>query len=199
MHMAGSTLRRVQRLQGAPFAGCILGVDPGLHTTGYGVIEVAKPSGSQQTRGPVRTAATSSLRLLEGGILKAKPADPLPLRLQTLHDALTDVLREYKPDVVVVEELFSTYAHPRSALLLAQARGVLVLAAQQSGAAVHSFTPNEVKQVVAGNGHATKTAMQQAVRTRLKLASAPHPADVADALGLALCYAARQDLGEMLD
>jgi hypothetical protein len=52
MHMAGSTLRRVQRLQGAPFAGCILGVDPGLHTTGYGVIEVAKPSGSQQTRGP---------------------------------------------------------------------------------------------------------------------------------------------------
>jgi crossover junction endodeoxyribonuclease RuvC len=68
--------------------------------------------------------------LLEGGILKAKPADPLPLRLKTLHDALTDVLREYKPDVVVVEELFSTYAHPRSALLLAQARGVLVLAAQ---------------------------------------------------------------------
>ncbi len=200
LHAEGSTLRRVQRLQGAPFAGCILGVDPGLHTTGYGVIEVAKPSNrTQPSRGPVRCATTSSLRLLEGGVLKAKANDPLPLRLQTLHDALADVLREYKPDVVVVEELFSTYAHPRSALLLAQARGVLVLAAQQSGAAVHSFTPNEVKQVVAGNGHATKSAMQQAVRTRLKLASAPHPPDVADALGLALCYAARQDLGDMLD
>lgn len=200
LHAEGSTLRRVQRLQGAPFAGCILGVDPGLHTTGYGVIEVAKPSERPQpSRGPVRCATASSLRLLEGGVLKAKANDPLPLRLQTLHDALADVLREYKPDVVVVEELFSTYAHPRSALLLAQARGVLVLAAQQSGAAVHSFTPNEVKQVVAGNGHATKTAMQQAVRTRLKLASAPHPADVADALGLALCFAARQDLGGMLD
>jgi crossover junction endodeoxyribonuclease RuvC len=66
------------------------------------------------------------LRLLEGGVLKAKATDPFPLRLQTLHDALADVLREYNPDVVVVEELFSTYAHPRSALLLAQARGVLV-------------------------------------------------------------------------
>jgi crossover junction endodeoxyribonuclease RuvC len=200
MHASGSTLRRVQRLQGAPFAGCILGVDPGLHTTGYGVIEVAgAANGSQSARPLVRCATTSALRLLEGGVLKAKASDPLPLRLQTLHDALADVLREYNPDVVVVEELFSTYAHPRSALLLAQARGVLVLAAQQSGAAVHSFTPNEVKQVVAGNGHATKSAMQQAVRSRLKLASAPHPPDVADALGLALCYAARQDLGEMLD
>ena len=179
----GSVARRVGRLQGTPFAARILGVDPGLNITGYGLIQL----------GP----GDSSLQLIEGGVLKPKATDTLPERLHTLHQLLTEVLREHNPDVVVIEELFSTYAHPRSALLLAQARGVLVLAAQQSGATVHSFTPNEVKQVVAGNGHATKSAMQSAVRTRLKLASAPHPADVADALALAICYAARQNLGAM--
>jgi crossover junction endodeoxyribonuclease RuvC len=188
----------MERMHGGTLARLIVGVDPGLHVTGYGVIEVQGGASPASTSHPaVRCASVSALRLIEGGVLKAKANDSLPLRLQTLHDALTDVLREHKPDVVVVEELFSTYAHPRSALLLAQARGVLVLAAQQSGAAVHSFTPNEVKQVVAGNGHATKAAVQSAVRSRLKLAAPPHPADVADALALALCFAARQELSAL--
>ena len=127
--------------------------------------------------------------------MKAKANEPLPQRLQTLYDALASVLREHQPDVVVIEELFSTYAHPRSALLMAHARGALMLAAQQSGAAVHSFTPNEVKQVLTGSGHATKTAVQAAVRSRLRLSTLPHPPDVADALSLALCFAALQEVG----
>lgn len=196
---AGSTLRRVQRLQGMPVAHRILGVDPGLHITGYGIIETRnEEGGTRNGNPPVPRSEFHVPRLVEGGVLKARAADELPQRLQSLHDGLAEVLREHQPEVVVIEELFSTYAHPRSALLMAHARGVLMLAARMAGARVHSFLPNEVKQVLTGNGHATKAAMQAAVRQRLRLASAPSPPDVADALALALCFAARQEVGEAL-
>jgi crossover junction endodeoxyribonuclease RuvC len=183
----GSTQRRVERMQNMPPARRILGVDPGLHNTGYGVIQLPESTSK-------RTIGGQTAVLVEGGVLHAKAKDELPLRLETLHEALREVLREHKPDVMVIEELFSTYAHPRSALLMAHARGVLMLAAQMEGVPVHSFLPNEVKQVVSGNGHATKSAMQAAVRSRLKLNVALEPPDVADALALALCFAARQQL-----
>lgn len=186
---ADSSLRRVQKLRGFAAAQRILGVDPGLHITGYGVIE------AQQS-----TDALPSWKLVEGGVLRARATDTLPQRLQTLHVGLAEVLREHTPDIVVIEDLFSTYAHPRSALLMAHARGVLMLAAQEANVVVHTFTPNEVKQVVSGNGHASKSAMQNAVRQHLKLAAPPNPPDVADALALALCFAARwhaaQQIGE---
>jgi crossover junction endodeoxyribonuclease RuvC len=195
----GSTLRRAQRLSGLPVARRILGIDPGLHITGYGLIEVASDECQVKNNHPVKRHSSLDIHhLIECGVLKAKADDPLPQRLQSLYDALDSVLREYQPDAVVIEELFSTYAHPRSALLMAHARGVLMLAAQQSGASVHSFLPNEVKQVLTGNGHATKTAVQAAVRSQLRLAAAPQPADVADALALALCFAARQEVAGLL-
>ena len=174
---ASSTLRRVQKIGDLPPATRILGVDPGLHRTGYGVID--------DERG--------RLCLVEGGILRAKADDELPKRLQDLHDGLREVLRDHKPQIVVVEDLFSTYAHPRSALLMAHARGVLLLAAQEAGVPVHSFMPNEVKQVVAGNGHATKSSVQSAVKARLSLKSSLHPPDLADALAIAICFALRQE------
>ena len=170
-----------------PPARRILGVDPGLHNTGYGIIELPVGTNGRSVNGQTPL-------LIEGGVLHAKANDPLSLRLKTLHDALCDVLREHEPDVMVIEELFSTYAHPRSALLMAHARGVLMLAAQEAAVPVHHFLPNEVKQVVSGNGHATKSAMQSAVRSRLKLNVPLEPPDVADALALALCFAARQQL-----
>ncbi|HVF11389.1 MAG TPA: crossover junction endodeoxyribonuclease RuvC [Abditibacteriaceae bacterium] len=184
---ADSTSRRIARLNHLPPASRVLGVDPGLHRTGYGVIEIR--NAKLETRNP---------QLIEGGVLKARASDDLAERLQTLYDALCEVLAEHQPDVMVIEELFSTYAHPRSALLMAHARGVMLLAAQQAHVAVHHFLPNEVKQVLTGNGHATKRAMQAAVRTRLSLASAPEPADVADALACALCFAARQSVARRL-
>jgi crossover junction endodeoxyribonuclease RuvC len=196
----GSALRRVQRLQGLPHANRILGIDPGLHITGYGLIEVASvgetKSVGEATGGMRVRSLGATPRLIEGGVLRAKASDPLPRRLQALYDGLREVLAEHQPDVVVIEELFSTYAHPRSALLMAHARGTLMLAAQQAGAAVHSFLPNEVKQALTGNGHATKSAMQAAVKARLHLASPPSPPDVADALAIALCFAARQQFAD---
>ena len=177
----GSTLRRVQRLQGMPLAHRVLGVDPGLNITGYGLIEIGDERGAIPT-------------FIEGGTLKARDTDSLPERIQTLYDGLFEILREHSPDVVVIEELFSTYAHPRSALLMAHARGAFMLAAQQHKIPVHGFTPNEVKQVIAGNGHATKSQVQMAVKARLKLNFVPNPPDVADALAIALCFAARQNV-----
>ena len=179
----GSVARRARRLENMPAARLILGVDPGLHRTGYGLVEVQKKGA------PL---------FIEAGFLTAKAKDPMPLRLQNLFDGLCEVIKEFQPEVVVIEDLFSTYQHPRSALLMAHARGVFLLAAQQSKVPVHSFLPNEVKQVIAGNGHATKTEMQAAVKARLKLAAAPEPPDVADALAIALCFAARQETAARL-
>ncbi len=165
-----------------PEATRILGIDPGLHRTGYGIIE----------------SRNGKLTLIEGGILRAKAGDEFPKRLQDLHVGLTEVLSEHQPEVVVIEDLFSTYAHPKSALLMAHARGVLMLAAQEAGVSVHSFMPNEIKQVVTGNGHATKTGVQAAVKARLNLKSTLHPPDLADALAIAICFSLRQGISQRL-
>lgn len=192
----GSLAKRMNRLAGAPPARFILGIDPGLVTTGYGLIEIVPQP--QRAGERIATSAVSKIELVDAGTIKACATDTLPERLKTLFEGLTEVLDEYKPEAVVIEELFSTYAHPRSALLMAHARGVLMLAAGQTGAPVYTFLPNEIKQVISGNGHATKGAMQAAVRQRLGLAANPEPHDVADALAIALCFAARQDLGQRL-
>jgi crossover junction endodeoxyribonuclease RuvC len=174
-----STLRRVRSLQGMPTAVRVLGVDPGLHRTGYGLIDVEDGG--------------RTLKLVEGGVLRAIADDPFAQRLQTLFDGLTEVLQEHAPSAMVIEDLFSSYRHPRAAILMGHARGVLMLAAQRAIVPVHSFMPNEIKQVVTGNGHASKSSMQQAVRARLRLAAPPHPPDVADALAIAICFAVRQE------
>lgn len=179
---ASSALRRARRISGFDLSPRILGVDPGLLRTGYGLIE----------------SDGNCLRLVEGGILRAKTTDSFPKRLQDLHDGLAEVIRDEKPDLMVIEDLFSTYAHPRSALLMAHARGVLMLAAQEAGLAVHSFTPNEIKQVVTGNGHATKANVQAAVKARLRLQTQLHPPDLADALAIAICFAVRQESSEKM-
>ncbi|RYG75091.1 crossover junction endodeoxyribonuclease RuvC [bacterium] len=179
---ATSSARRADKLAEFDLAPRILGVDPGLLRTGYGVIQ----------------SDGSRLKLIEGGVLRAKPADPFPKRLQELHDGLAEVIRDNKPDLLVIEDLFSTYAHPRSALLMAHARGVLMLAGQEAGLPVHSFTPNEIKQVVTGNGHATKSNVQAAVKARLRLTIDLHPPDVADALAIAICFALRQATSDKL-
>jgi crossover junction endodeoxyribonuclease RuvC len=172
-----SRQKRDARLEKMPQARVVLGVDPGLHRTGFGVLGMETVP-----------------RFLGAGVLKAKADAPLPVRLESLFDGLCEVIKTHHPDVVVVEDLFSTYAHPRSALLMAQARGVLLLAAQQSQIPVHSFLPNEVKQVVSGDGHASKEAIQNAVKARLYLKEIPQPHDAADALAIALCFALRQNV-----
>ncbi len=146
------------------------GIDPGTATTGYGVVETAGTSRFHLAHGVVRTPA---------GI----PAAP---RLKMLFDALGGLLRRYEPDVVAVEELFFS-TNVKTAMAVAEARGVALLAAAEHGAEVMSFTPNRVKQAVTQNGRAEKRDVQAMVRVLLALPDVPRPDDAADALAIALC------------
>ncbi len=153
----------------------ILGLDPGLQTTGYGLLEVTD-------RGP---------RVLEAGVIRSADgratADMAP-RVKALYDGLCEVLDQWKPAAMAVEQLFAHYDHPRTAILMAHARGVFFLAGAQRNIPVFSYAPTKVKKLVTGSGRAGKEQMQHAVARELGLAGPPEPHDVADALGIALCH-----------
>ena len=156
----------------------ILGIDPGLERTGYGVIETLD-------------AAPGAMRLIEAGVVRTSPKDDLAARLAELHTGLSAVLAEFKPDAVAVEELYSHDKHPRTAILMGHARGVIFLAAAQAGLPVSSYGATHIKKALVGSGHASKHQVQRAIQSHFGLARAPEPADVADALAVALCHAHR--------
>ena len=152
----------------------VLGIDPGVTRCGYGLIR-REPGGR----------ATPSA----AGVLTTSTAAPLPARLASLHADLAALLADLAPDVVVVERvLFS--ANARTAMATGQASGLALALAHQAGCAVSTYSPNEVKLAVAGHGGADKRQVQRMVATLLGLASAPEPADAADALALALTHLA---------
>jgi crossover junction endodeoxyribonuclease RuvC len=151
----------------------ILGIDPGLNTTGYGVIEIA---GRQ-------------VRLVEAGVVRGKTKGSLAARLTEIHDGVADVLASLKPEAMALEKLYSHYDRPTTAILMGHARGVIVLAAAQAGIDVHDYAATQVKKTLTGNGRAPKTQMQDAIRRELRLSKTPEPPDVADALAIALCHA----------
>ncbi len=155
----------------------ILGIDPGLQITGYGCVDL-KP----RAREPV---------LVEAGVFRFKPKTSLPFRLAQLSDDLCELLDDLKPDVMVVEKLFSHYRHARTAIIMGHARGVVLLAGQARHIRIDELAPTEIKRAVAGNGHASKLQMQRAVMTQCGLKSLPQPPDVADAIAIALCAARR--------
>lgn len=154
----------------------VLGIDPGLNITGYGVLEVA-PGGP---------------RLCEAGIVRGRDRKSLTARLTEIFDGIRDVMTQYKPCAVALEQLYSHYARPRTAILMGHARGVICLAAAQAGVPVISYSATQVKKVLTGNGRAKKDQVQRAVRQELRLNRLPEPADVADALAIALCHYYRQ-------
>lgn len=151
----------------------ILGVDPGLVTTGYGVVEI---------EGPLT-------RVVEAGAIRTSDADPLEVRLQAIHAGLVAIMEDCKPEVVCVEEVYSKYAHPRTAILMGHARGVICLAAGLQGVPLHQYAATRIKNAVCGHGRASKEQMQKMVQHRLDLTKVPQPNDVADALAVALCHA----------
>jgi len=154
----------------------ILGVDPGLRTTGYGVIEIRD----------------GRFRLVEGGVLQPSPSLPLEQRLVQLHDAMVEVVRATQPACMVVEELWTAYEHPQTAVLMGHARGVLVLAAGAHGVCVEHLAHAAVKRALASSGRARKEQVKGMVVQLLGLAQPPQPDDVSDALALALTFAMRE-------
>lgn len=150
----------------------ILGIDPALGTTGYGVIRV---SGNQ-------------LQLVDAGVIRCRRGRATELRLKELFEGISEVIDEAKPDQFAIEALYSHYDRPTTAILMGHARGVLMLAATQAGLTVNSYAATKIKKTLTGNGRAPKTQMQFAVQHQLGLASVPEPADVADALAIALTH-----------
>jgi crossover junction endodeoxyribonuclease RuvC len=151
----------------------VLGIDPGLGITGYGVLHLRR----------------GSPRLLEAGVIRCNRTNPLEQRLLELHGGICEVLAAHPGiQAMAMEQLYSHYDRPRTAILMGHARGVLCLAASQAGLAVCSYLPTRVKKSLTGNGHAPKSQVQHAVQQQLGLSSVPEPPDVADALAVALCH-----------
>ena len=164
----------------------ILGIDPGLNTTGYGVIEVTLPENSART-GATPIGLGKGIRLIEAGIVRSQPKGSMESRLNEIFTGVQEVIQEHQPDTMALEQLFSHYERPRTAILMGHARGVICLAAGQAGIDVSHFEPTRVKKVMTGNGRAPKHQIQLAVKLQLGLANIPEPADVADALAIAIC------------
>ncbi len=149
----------------------ILGVDPGLRVTGYGVVEVG-------LSGPI---------ICEAGVLRGE-GNEIPERVAELFDGLVEVLEQFHPQVMVVEQLYSHYAHPRTAILMAHARGAILLAAAQRALATVSYSASRIKKILTGSGRAPKDQVQRVIQREFGLPRLPDPPDVADALAAALCH-----------
>lgn len=149
-----------------------LGIDPGTATTGYGL---------------VRLTAEGRLEAVAYGVIVTPPHTPAHERLQLLYADIKDLIAEHHPDTYGVERLFFQ-RNVSTALAVGQARGVVLLAIAQAGGELAEYTPNEVKQAVAGYGSADKRQVQEMVRTLLNLSEIPKPDDAADALAIAITH-----------
>ncbi len=158
----------------------ILGIDPGSRITGYGCID-ADPD-------------TGSVAIVEAGVLRLGGSGatvPLGRRLVELDTDYGELLERLSPKRVAMEGLFAHYKHPATAIVMGHARGVLVLGAARQRIELVEFKPAQIKVAVTGSGRASKDQMQRAVQSIFGLAEPPTPADVADALGAAVCAARR--------
>lgn len=151
-------------------ATIILGIDPGLADTGFGVISQEK----------------GNLRMLDFGTIKTKAGLPDKQRLMEIHDGLTQLIKKYRPTVISVEKLFFC-KNIKTAIAVGQARGVVILTAGQNNLEVLEFTPLQIKQATTGYGQASKQQIKSMVKTILKLSTIPKSDDAADALAAAIC------------
>jgi len=150
----------------------ILGIDPGMNLTGYGVLEIS-PSG---------------VSIVEAGVIRGKARGCLSVRVQEIYNGVREVIESHRPNSMAMEELYSHYERPQTAIIMGHARGVLCLAAAQSDVPLSHYSATQVKKILTGNGRAPKSQMQESVRRELQLKVVPEPADVADALAVALCH-----------
>lgn len=156
----------------------VVGLDPGIATTGYGFI---------------RPSPSGELEAVAYGVLRTDARATLPERLACLHQGMTELLALHRPDVAAVERLYFQ-RNVTTAMVVGEARGVLLLALAQAGIPVGEYTPGEVKQAVTAYGSARKPQMQEMIRLLFGLAEAPSPDDVADALAVAVCHLQRAGL-----
>ena len=150
----------------------ILGIDPGLNITGYGVLD----------------GEDDSIETVEAGIVRTNAKEPLANRLCEIANETGKIILQLKPDAMAIEELYSHYGHPKTAIIMGHARGVIFLEAAEAGLQVFSYASTRIKKSLTGNGRASKKQMQLMITNTLGLNTVPEPADVADALAVALCH-----------
>jgi crossover junction endodeoxyribonuclease RuvC len=148
----------------------VLGIDPGLSITGYGLIDGTYPP-----------------RAIRAGVIRTDSDLTVPQRLAELHHGLTQVINDASPDVVAMETVF-TNRNLQTAISVGRASGIALLVAAEAGLDVHEYVPTAIKAAVTGDGSANKSQVQQMVARLLRLAEAPKPADASDALAIALCH-----------
>ncbi len=149
----------------------VLGIDPGIANTGYGVV---RQNGQK-------------LAALDGGMIKTAPPTAMPARLAAIHSHIGELINRYQPDALAIEDIYFG-VNVRSAFAVGQARGVALLAAGLKDVACWSYTPQQIKNGVCGSGRANKDQVQRMVQTLLSLKAVPKPDHVADALAVAICH-----------
>ena len=160
----------------------VLGIDPGTAVTGYGLV-LDERATSRSRNG----SSGIDMRLVECGVIRTKARDPLSSRLREIHQGIAELIARHKPDHLAVEDVFYS-RNVRTTLALGHARGVVLLAGENAGVAIHEFPPAEVKKAIAGTGSATKEQVQFMLTRLLRLRSAPEPADASDGVAAAVTY-----------
>ena len=148
----------------------ILGIDPGLGVTGYGLID------------------QSGFRLIEAGVIRTGVNTPIDRRVKKIFDEIAGIVEEHRPEVLVLEKIYSHYKHPATSILMGHARAMACLVCGKFNVKLVNYPSTRIKKVITGNGHASKSQVQRMVRDILKLKTAPEPKDVSDALAMAICY-----------
>lgn len=149
-----------------------LGIDPGLNRTGYAVLE-------RSARGPI---------LREGGVIRSTPGLSLTERILEIGRGVKEVIEQYQPTSLAIEQVFSHAQFPKTAVLMAHARGAILFAAAEAGLDVVHYTPTEIKRLLTGSGRAGKEQIQRAIQREFSLKQVLEPHDVADAAAVALCH-----------
>ena len=155
----------------------ILGIDPGLQVCGYACLQ---------------TSADGE-KLIEAGVIQTDNDLTIESRLNQIAEDTVSLLEKFAPEIVAVEQLYSHYAHPRTAILMGHARGVILQSCAKAGIEIKSFSATRIKKSITGNGRASKEQMQRAIQRILSLPELPEPSDVADAIAAALCCANSRD------
>jgi len=157
----------------ATLHGLVLGIDPGLQRTGYALLAPAP--------------TPQDAHLIEAGVIRLNREQPLAQRLIDLENNLQTLIQAHRPSTLACEELYAHYKHPRTAILMAHARGVILALGARSGLELLSVAATNVKKLLTGSGRAGKRQVQLAVAATLRLPTIPEPNDVADAIAIALC------------
>jgi crossover junction endodeoxyribonuclease RuvC len=151
----------------------ILGIDPGLQVCGYACLQTSE----------------DGEKLIEAGVIQTDNDLTIEGRLNQIAEDTESLLEKFGPEIVAVEELYSHYAHPRTAILMGHARGVILQSCAKAGIEIKSFSATRIKKSITGNGRASKEQMQRTIQRILSLPDLPEPSDVADAVAAALCCA----------